>query len=293
MGIVYAKNNHWFNSPTAFAVGDLTVNWGVSEGQPIFTIANAAPGESVSRTVSIQNGATSTRPIGIRSVITQQNPANYATKLFIKISQNGTDLYGADNSKTLKNFIDEGGINGISLGSLNSGQSKNFTITITFDQNADSAFQNATITFDLFIGIIIDIPASCNGMQFNGPTIFGTQGNDNIRGTSKNELIVALEGDDTVDAGSGNDCVVGGVGNNKLTGGSGNDVLSALSGNDKMDGGSGNDKVFSGLGNDTLIGGSGNDILNGETGNDSADGGTGADICVVSGTKKACEKTSL
>lgn len=292
-GIIYAKNNGWFASPTAFAVGDLTVNWGVPEGQPIFIISNAAPGDSVTRTVSIQNGATSARPIGIRGNITQQNPPTYSTKLFIKISQNGTEVYGANNSKTLKNFIDEGGLSGISLGTLNSGQSKNYNIMVTFDPTADNAFQNATITFDMFIGISIDIPTACNAMQFNGPTIFGTEGNDTIRGTSKNELIVALEGNDTIDAGSGNDCVIGGEGKNIINGGSGNEVISSLSGNDKIDGGSGNDKVTSGTGDDTLIGGSGNDVLNAETGTDTADGGSGTDTCIASGTKKSCEKTSL
>lgn len=292
-GIIYAIHNNWFSSPTAFAVGDLTVNWGVPEGQPIFTITNAAPGKSVTKTVTIQNGAPSARPISIKGDITQQNPPTYATKLFIEISQNGTDIYGSGNSKTLKNFVDDGGLNGISLGTLGTGQSKNFDITITFDTNAGNDFQNATITFNLLIGITTNIPAECTGMQFNGPTVFGTIGNDNLRGTSKNEIIVALEGNDIIDGGSGNDCIIAGEGNNIIDGGSGNDIITSLSGSDKIDGGSGDDSSLSGSGNDTLLGGSGNDVLNGGGGSDTADGGSGNDVCIVSGAKKSCEKTSL
>lgn len=291
-GVFYAIKNNWFSSPTAFAVGDLTVNWGVPEGQPIFTITNATPGDSVARTVSIQNGASTARPIGIRGEIIQIDPTTYSDKLFIRISNNGVNVYGGNNSKTVKNFIDEGGINGISLGTLPSGQSRDYDISITFDENAGNEYQNASITFNLFIGISIDLPAACSSMKFSGPTIFGTEGNDNIRGTSKNELIVALEGNDKVVGGSGNDCIIGGEGNNNIAGESGNDVITTLSGNDKVDGSSGDDVILSGGGNDNLEGGSGNDMLNGESGLDNANGGSGTDTCLVSGVRKNCEKSA-
>src|SRR3989344_1442269 len=53
---------------TAYAVGDLAVNWGVAEGNPIFTINNMAPGQVETRSVIVTNNAVSVRPVGVRGV---------------------------------------------------------------------------------------------------------------------------------------------------------------------------------------------------------------------------------
>jgi Ca2+-binding RTX toxin-like protein len=91
-------------------------------------------------------------------------------------------------------------------------------------------------------------------------TINGTNGADNLTGTS------------------GNDVISGGNGNDILSGGAGNDVLSGGNGNDTLLGGAGIDVLSGGNGNDVLLGGAGVDTLSGDNGDDSLDGGGGSDL---------------
>ena len=86
-----------------------------------------------------------------------------------------------------------------------------------------------------------------------------TQGNDNLFGDMKDNILSGLGGDDTIYGGNGNDTINGDDGNDTLYGDSGDDTLY---------GGSGNDSIYGGNGNDTLIGGTGNDTLNGGNGDD-------------------------
>jgi Ca2+-binding RTX toxin-like protein len=148
-------------------------------------------------------------------------------------------------------------------------------------------------------------------------TKYGTSGNDNpLRGTSENDFLYALAGDDliitddgddyveagdgddqvngypglkgaytyynakgtlTIYGGNGNDFLVGGEGNDKVFGESGNDILYGRGGNDTIDGEDGNDTIDGGSGNDILRGGIGNDLLITGEGNDTAYGGDGND----------------
>ncbi|HEY9696402.1 MAG TPA: calcium-binding protein [Trichocoleus sp.] len=75
--------------------------------------------------------------------------------------------------------------------------------------------------------------------------LVATVGNDVLRGSSRSDLVDALEGDDQVVGGNGNDTLKGGLGN------------------DRLDGGNGKDMLYGNAGNDTLLGGNGNDVLMG------------------------------
>lgn len=305
----YAKNHtNWLDSATAFAVGDLTVNWGVPQGTPLFTIEKAAPGRVEKRTVSIKNASTTSRPIGIRGE-KQQEHKNLAQGLDLIISENGIDIYGGtQGKKTLQDFLDDyKSVNGLPLGNISPGTTKNLDVTLVFDRASGNEYQNSDIIFNLLIGIQVEIPLACKNINLDPHPIFGTDGNDRISGTSKNDLIVTFNGNDivdgssgddcivelgsgvkTIDAGSGNDVVVGGDGNDKIDGGSGNDVLSGNGGNDTLMGGSGNDVISGGPGNDIMFGGSGDDLLDGNEGTNTANGESGTDKCIAN-TKTSCE----
>ena len=273
----------WSDPSTAFAVGDLTVNWGVPEGNPIFTVSNIAPGEAESRTVIVNNGATTGRPVGVRGILTNQT-GNIASVLEISISQNGTDLYGgSQGTKTLAQFFtDSASANGISLTTLNPSDSTQYVFKVAFNKNAGNDFQNRTITFDLKIGVVTAIPAECHITNLSKKNIiYGTSGNDIINGTSKEDIIFGLEGNDKIYGNSGSDCIVGGLGNDTVFAGSGNDVVSGGLGNDELHGESGNDILSGDSGNDKLLGDSGNDKLIGGADQDSANGGTGKDTCMA------------
>jgi Ca2+-binding RTX toxin-like protein len=108
--------------------------------------------------------------------------------------------------------------------------------------------------------------------------ILGTNGNNNLTGTSSSDLILGQGGNDQINAGAGDDIVSAGSGNDTVDGGAGNDILDGGTGNDTLNGGAGSDLIIGGAGNDTLNGGSGTDILTGGAGNDTLDGGSGTDI---------------
>lgn len=110
--------------------------------------------------------------------------------------------------------------------------------------------------------------------QGSGRSRQGAPGNDNIKGTRRDDHLSGL---------GGNDILRGRNGNDRLDGGSGNDRLYGGRGNDTLNGGSGNDRLFGGRGNDTLNGGSGDDKLVGGRGNDTLDGGSGNDKAVLHG----------
>lgn len=279
-----------FLPKTAFAVGDLTVNWGVPEGNPIFTLSNFAPGSSESRTVNITNGAASPRPVGIRGIQTS-DPGNLASVLTIVIKKNGTDIYGGTSptgAKTVSQFFTDSTLpDFVSLTTLNPAASATYSITVTFQTSAGNPFQNKTLIFDLKIGINIAAPLACSDMVF-GNVIFGTQRGDKLNGTSGNDLIFGLEGGDLIDGKGGDDCIVGGAGGDSLNGNTGNDKVFGEGGGDLVQGGVGNDYLEGNDGSDSLSGGNNNDTLLGGNGSDNANGNSGIDTCVAE-SRTNCE----
>jgi len=84
--------------------------------------------------------------------------------------------------------------------------------------------------------------------------INGTPGNDNLTGTTGNDIINGSEGDDVLTGLRASDVLNGGDGNDILSGGKGSDTLNGGDGNDILEGSAGKD-VFvlgAGLGVDTI-----------------------------------------
>lgn len=272
-----------------YAIGDLTVNWGIGFGNvgPIFTVTNMAPGDSKSETVQVTNSAPSQRSVGVRGVPTSA-PSILSDALKITIKVNGTDVYGGVTGvKSLSQFFtDSQKVNGIFLVNLPVGESRNIDFIVNFDKNSGNEFQNLSLTFDLKIGLSIELPDACEAINFDGDPIIGTKKADTINGTPGNDLILGLEGADKIDGKGGNDCILGGAGADKIVGGSGQDVLFGEEGTDSMLGGDDDDLMSGGAGGDIMKGGNGNDQMHGEDGadamygedgDDSLHGGNGAD----------------
>lgn len=278
LAAVIVTNN--FLPKTAYAVGDLTIDWGtLVDGDPIFVVNNMAPGDCATRTVNVLNSSIVNREVGVRGE-PSDDLDSLSSVLEIVIDKEGSEVYGQGSPtgvKTLGQFFTESaGPNAISLSNQVPTESFDYNFTVCFQETAGNEFQNTSVVFDLTIGIVITTPDECLEMTFAN-TIFGTDGNDRLRGTSAPELIFGLEGNDRIDGGGGDDCIVGGDGNDKLDGGSGADVLIGGGGNDDLDGGSNKDKLFGDDGNDKLEGGSDNDLLEGGIGEDKLDGGSGND----------------
>src|SRR3989344_3821814 len=282
----------FLENSTAFAVGDLTVDWGIGTGDvgPIFNVTNMAPGDMVSHSVDVTNNASSPRDVAVRGLKTSET-GGLSTVLDIVISENGTDLYGGTTgSKTLAQFFtDSSGIDGIPLSTLAQSAFTTYTFKVTFQDSASNDFQATNVVFDLKIGIAIHVPDECKDIQFSGDPIFGTENRDVLHGTNGNDLILAFEGNDIVNASNGDDVLIGGDGNDvidgsngddRINGGEGNDKILASNGNDQIDAGGGNDQVEGSNGNDDIILGSGNDKADGGNGNDIIQGNEGNDTLV-------------
>lgn len=275
--------NFFKGASTVRASGDLTVVWGVPEGDPIFVIAGAAPGDIQERNVTVSNGAGASRPVGIKAAKTA-GAGSLENVLNVVISQGLTDLYGGTSPggpKTLAQFFSESSsLEFIPLSDLGPGASTIYKIKVTFDPGAGNEYQNTTVTFDLNIGVGFELPTACESLSLNPNPIFGTAGNDTIHGTSKNDLIITFEGNDKVFGKAGDDCIIGGSGNDQLRGELGDDVILGEDNNDLLIGALGNDKIFGGAGNDEIRGETGSDELFGEDNNDLLKGGTGADTLI-------------
>ena len=108
-------------------------------------------------------------------------------------------------------------------------------------------------------------------------TLSGGAGDDKLYGQDGNDSLVGGDGKDTISGGKGDDKLYGNAGNDSLVGGDGKDTLSGGADNDKLYGQNGNDSLVGDDGKDTLSGGAGDDKLYGQDGNDSLVGGDGKD----------------
>jgi uncharacterized repeat protein (TIGR01451 family) len=118
-------------------------------------------------------------------------------------------------------------------------------------------------------------PPTCAGQA---ATIVGTEGDDQLTGTTKKDIFVALGGNDVILGLGGDDLVCGSAGNDTVKAAAGNDEIRTAGGDDLLEGGDGNDVLRAGGGSDHLGGGAGADGLFGGGGLDTCNGGPGRDV---------------
>ena len=125
---------------------------------------------------------------------------------------------------------------------------------------------------------VADILGTDTNANFpNANVVIGTDGDDNINGTSGSDLIASFNGTDTVNGLAGNDKILGGSGVDTINGGDNDDHIYGYAGADILSGDADADKILGGLDNDTIRGGAGDDDLRGEAGNDTIYTGSGSD----------------
>lgn len=250
---------------TAQAAGDLSINWGVPLGNPIFNIPNMLPGDVVPHTVIISNGATATRPLGVRGIKISGDDS-FASILQLVIKENGNPIYTESLSQFFADSVDP---NFFHFADLGPGNFATYVFQVTFPSSAGNEFKSQSIVFDIVIGIAFDLPERCIA-DYSDKVIFGTSKSENLNGTPKNDIILAFEGDDKVEGNNGDDCIIGGPDNDRLNGNNGEDV------------------IFGEEGNDKLYGNNQDDYLDGGDGVDRAEGNNGADTCDAE-TELHCE----
>jgi RTX calcium-binding nonapeptide repeat (4 copies) len=116
-------------------------------------------------------------------------------------------------------------------------------------------------------------------------TIVGTAGDDQLRGTRRDDVICALAGGDDVWGRGGNDTLLLGPGRDSGKGGVGEDVIRGGAGTDDVGFGGypGNDRMFGGGGIDFLVDWSGLDLLSGGPEHDCLNAGDGEGGDVIRG----------
>ena len=202
-------------------------------------------------------------------------------------------------------FLDDSSLNALDLSStLEPGDSFEVIFTVVLDPNetVDGATisASATASFDtgFEVGSVSDVSDSGTDTTGTNPGAPGDSGESDdptpvpasptfVLTTLPARVTVAIpttlpvltqavfasaeemvDGDDTIQGGSGNDIIFGDAGNDTLVGGGGDDQISGGEGNDSLLGGNGNDQISGDQGDDFIDGGVGLDSVNGGGGND-------------------------
>ncbi len=139
------------------------------------------------------------------------------------------------------------------------------TVTGSFDIGVATGFAQS-VDYEIHFGNVV-------------PAV-GTEGHDDLRGTSLDDTVDLGGGDDFIDSGGGDDVIYGGWGRDRVHAGSGNDWIDAGNHNDYVIGGAGDDTIYGGAGSDVIEGGDGDDHLVGGAGNNVMDGGSNNDMII-------------
>ncbi|HCP81620.1 MAG TPA: hypothetical protein DIT67_08515, partial [Octadecabacter sp.] len=128
-------------------------------------------------------------------------------------------------------------------------------------------------------GVTRDITAFALGQlgTDGDDTINGSYRDEELFGFSGNDELNGFSGHDRLDGGAGNDILDGGLRDDTLIGGAGNDTLTDASGDNALYGEDGDDRIEGGSGDDFHDGGDGDDYILGSSGIDSFYGGQGID----------------
>ncbi len=150
-----------FRPSTIRAFGDLTVNFHVGPGLPIFTVTNMAPGDPPqNRNVDVHNGGTVSRLVSVKGIRTGGIGADpkLETVLDLVIKDGATPVYGTGSPtgpKTVKDFFtDSGATNGAQLSIINPGADKTYNFKVTFPGPSGNDFQAKSVIFDLTFGVV-------------------------------------------------------------------------------------------------------------------------------------------
>jgi len=108
------------------------------------------PGLSKTAQITIENTGTEAHTTVIKAESKSDSLPELSKKMFFKVSENSSDLYGAGDSKTINDFWNAGQVS-LSKVDANSSEIVDYLITITFDENAGNAYQDKEISFDLII----------------------------------------------------------------------------------------------------------------------------------------------
>lgn len=114
------------------------------ENTPLFTEASIAPGYSVTRWVKVANNDSASHEIATKAdVVSDVN--HFGDKLNLVIKEGATVIY----SNTLTHFFAQ---SEVFLSNLAAGANTQYDYTISFNTDADNAYQGKSLGFDILVG---------------------------------------------------------------------------------------------------------------------------------------------
>jgi hypothetical protein len=137
-------------------------------GTPLFNVANAAPGDSVEKTLEIKNDRSKDIAVTLSSAKESGGDDMLLDVLTVSIKNSDDSLIS---QTTLANFISG---SPVSLGAVSANTTKTVKIDISFNESADNSYQNKTAKFTLFLNATGDdleekIVTAGAPFQFGGP----------------------------------------------------------------------------------------------------------------------------
>ena len=183
--------------PAAVTAADVIVTCSTGEACSIspanptlFTVTNAVPGTSVTRSFDIVNNHSQTCGMRLVTDKASTTPENFDEVLFTVIQSDGVNWYGlADENE---NALDDKSLavlfreaEGINLGNVPGGQTRAYFWTITLDPAAGNGYQEAKAKFDF------DMELSCEEPQVAGTddSDGGNESGGNVTGSTDGETV--------------------------------------------------------------------------------------------------------
>jgi hypothetical protein len=182
------------------AFDDLSVDFNVPSGSPLFTIPDMKPGDpSYTRTITVRNSGQVRRMISVRGIRTGGTTMlpNIEHVLEIIISSGGIDIYGGSSptgAKTVEQFFtDSFSATGILLGIINPSQSLPYTIRIYFPADSGNEYQAKSVVFTLAFGTIVGNTVVINELYYQVDNNHGLDSpkerNDKTKAAINNEWL--------------------------------------------------------------------------------------------------------
>jgi Ca2+-binding RTX toxin-like protein len=154
--------------------------------------------------------------------------------------------------------------------------------TVIFSSTLAALTAGNRVTFPdgsrLYIGDATANAVDLGASNISNDALFGGAGDDSLNAGGGDNLLQGNQGADTLTSGGGRDTIYGGQDNDQISTGAGLNFAQGNKGDDTINGGNGSDILLGGQGNDVLVGGDGDgDYLDGNLGNDGLSGGSGND----------------
>lgn len=143
-----------FSPSTVRAFGDLTADFHVPLGTPIFTITNAKPGDSDNHPVDIHNGATVARRVAVKGKWVDGVGISPAIEhvLSLVIKEGTENVY----TGTVEEFLNKSTLypDGVEIGTVAAGGDETYDFEIGFPSSAGDEYQGKSVKFDLTFGTV-------------------------------------------------------------------------------------------------------------------------------------------